>query len=387
MSPGGLRVVMFTPWRERCGIREYSQHLIAGLRALPEIGDVRIVEAPSDPARGALTALRRFSSDARRWQALGREMNAGPDGQPADVAHVQHQYFFFGGVAPHKNHARAFLDAVRVPLVMTVHEIARPAPNAPALERHAIALTNRANFLHPALRQLIAHTEPDRQALMALGAAPERVHVMMHPVPPALPMPPSEEARRALGLEGKRVVTLFGFLSARKGHFLALAALRELPADVALLFAGDRHPDDHTDYVSRLRAQITADGLEDRVVITGFLPDAQIPAVMAATDVAIAPFTQSSGSGSLTYLLAYARPIVASDIPPNQEIVQDTPGCLALFPSSDADALAAQIHSLLDDPARRLALEAAARTFGDRHSYLQMARDTAALYALARQHG
>ncbi|HZT40691.1 MAG TPA: glycosyltransferase [Chthonomonadaceae bacterium] len=383
MSPSGLHVAMFTPWRERCGIREYSQHLIEGLRALPEIADVRIVEAPSEAVRGALTALRRFPADARRWQALGREMNAGPDGLPSDVAHVQHQYFFFGGVAPHKNHARAFLDAVRVPLVVTAHEIARPGPYASALERHAIALTNRANFLHPAIQQIVVHTEPDRQELLALGAAPERVHVLIHPVPPAQPMPPSDEAKRALGLEGKRVVTLFGFLSAKKGHSLALVALRNLPADVVLLFAGDRHPDDHTDYVPRLQSQIAAEGLAGRVRITGFLPDAQIPIVMAATDVAIAPFVQSSGSGSLTYLLAYARPIVASDIAPNREIDQELPGCLALFPSGDAEALATQILFLLDDPARRAALEAAAQAFADRHSYPQMARATAAIYALA----
>ena len=230
--PGEMRVLTLNLWGRNGAWAERRSMLIEGLRALPEIADVRIVEAPSEAVRGTFTALRRFPADARRWQALGREMNTGPAGQPSDVAHVQHQYFFFGGVAPHKNHARAFLDAVRVPLVLTAHEIARPAPNASALERHAIALTNRSNFLHPAIRHLIVHTDPDRQELIALGAAPERVHVLIHPVPPAQPMPPTEAAKRALGLEGKRVVTLFGFLSAKKGHSLALTALRALPSDV-----------------------------------------------------------------------------------------------------------------------------------------------------------
>src|SRR5579862_6040332 len=119
----GLRVALFTPWRVRCGISDYSQHLVAGLRSLPAVRSVRIIEPPEDAARaGALNAVRRYSAGERRFRALGSMMN-GPD---VDVAHVQHQYFLFGGVAPHKNHAHAFLESVKRPLVMTVHEIAQP---------------------------------------------------------------------------------------------------------------------------------------------------------------------------------------------------------------------------------------------------------------------
>jgi glycosyltransferase involved in cell wall biosynthesis len=366
---------MFTPWRARCGISAYSHHLVAALRALPEIADARIVEAPANAVRGALDALRHFGEDTRRFHTLGDQMNGG-----ADVAHVQHQYFFFGGVAPHKNHCRAFLDAVQDPLVMTVHEIARPKRDASPPEAWMIAAVNRANFLHPAIRRWIVHTESDRQELAALGVPAERIHRVTHGVPDALPMPDGAMAKRALGLEGRRVVTLFGYLAAKKGHCLALAALPQLPPDVTLLFAGDQHPDDHTDYVPNLRAEIERRGLSGRVRITGYLPDEQIPSVMAATDAAIAPFAHSSGSGSLANLLAYARPVVASDIAPHQEINRETPACLSLFRSGDADDLAAQVRAVLDNDDRRLPLEAAARAYAARHSYAQMARETLAVY-------
>jgi glycosyltransferase involved in cell wall biosynthesis len=104
---------------------------------------------------------------------------------------------------------------------------------------------------------------------------------------------------------------------------------------------------------------------------------------MAATDVAIAPFLQSSGSGSLANLLAYGRPIVASGIPPHQEIVRESPACLDLFRSGDADALAAHILALLEDTDRRAALQAAALAYADRHSYVNMARETVAVYRQA----
>jgi glycosyltransferase involved in cell wall biosynthesis len=266
---------------------------------------------------------------------------------------------------------------------MTVHEIARPKPDASPPEAWMIAAVNRANFLHPAIRRWIVHTEGDRQELAALGAPAERVHRMTHGVPDALPMPDGARAKRILGLEGRRAVTLFGFLAAKKGHGLALAALPQLPTDVTLLFAGDRHPDDHTDYVPNLRAEIGRNGLSDRVRITGYLPDEQVPVVMAATDVAIAPFAHSSGSGSLANLLAYARPVVASDIAPHQEIDRETPACLSLFRSGDPGDLAAQIRAVLDSADRRLELEAAARAYAARHSYANMARETLAVYRQA----
>ncbi len=372
----GLRVAMLTPWRARCGVSDYSHHLVAGLRDLPEIAEVRIVEPPEDAVRSsALDALYGYRSDRARFRALGEQMNAN-----ADIAHVQHQYFFFGGVAPHKNHAHAFLDAAQIPLVMTVHEIARAASVVSLPARAVVQLANRANFLNPHIHAYIVHTGPDREALLALGVAAEKIHVVAHGIPSAAPMPDPDAAKQALGLAGKRVLSLFGFLAAKKGHLLALEALMHLSPDVMLLFAGEQHPDDHTEYVPLLREAIREKGLAERVRITGYLPEEQIPGLMAATDVALAPYLQSSGSGSLANLLAYGRAIVASDIIPHREIASEPPACLALFPSGDSAELAAQAQLLLDDGERRAALHQAALAYAARHSYAEMARETANIY-------
>jgi glycosyltransferase involved in cell wall biosynthesis len=380
-KPKPLRVAMWTPWRVRCGISDYSRHLVEALRVRPEdVAELRIVEPPAEAApAGTGAALRRYLAEERRYGRLGAQLNHTADA-PADVAHIQHQYFFFGGVAPHKNHAAALLRAVRVPLVMTVHEIAAPSEGASPLLRAALARTNRANLLDPRIRRLLVHTEADRAALCDLGVASSRIQVVTHGVPAVPQMPDREEARRALGVAGRHVLTLFGFLSTKKGHDVALAALRHLPEDALLLLAGDRHPDDHTDYVPSLRARIEAQGLGVRVRITGYLPVDQIPVVMAATDVALAPYLQSSGSGSLANLLAHGRAVVASDIPPHREIARETPACLALFPTGQAGALAAQISELLSAPVRRDALQAAALAYAARHTYADMARETAAIY-------
>ncbi|HLK60251.1 MAG TPA: glycosyltransferase family 4 protein, partial [Chthonomonadaceae bacterium] len=284
------------------------------------------------------------------------------------------------GVAPYKNHARAFLDAVRVPLVMTVHEIAEPAPSAWFPVRRALEHTNRANFLHPAIQRWIVHTERDRERLITLGAEKGRIDVIPVGVPPADPMPDPETAKRDLELSGRRVVTLFGFLSSKKGHRLAIEALKQLPEDVVLLLAGDRHPDDRSEYVVNLQLLIAREGLEERVRITGYLPDMQIPQVMAATDVAVAPFLQSSGSASLAHLFANGRAIVASDIAPHREIVANEGECLLLFRSEAVDALSAALRQVLEDATLRERLQVAALGYAERHSYANMAAATVTVY-------
>ena len=377
MTEQGLHIAMFTPWRARCGISDYSRNLVVATESRDDVSAVRIVDAPEDAARdGLLNALRSHAANEARFRVLGEQMNS--DGPT--VAHVQHQYFFFGGVAPYRNHARAFLSAVRVPLVMTVHEIADPERSSSFVKRWALGITNRANFLHPAIGRLIVHTYLDRQRLVALGVTAERINVIPVGVPSAEPMPDSGTAKQDLGLTGRRVVTLFGFLSAKKGHRLAIEALKHLPDDVILLFAGSRHPDDHTDYVERLRAFAEESGLAERVRITGYLPEAQIPVVMAATDVAVTPFIQSSGSASLAHLFAYGRAIVASDIAPHREIIANEGECLALFRSEDASELAAAVRNVLDDLPRREKLQAAALRYAERHSYDKVATATVEIY-------
>src|SRR5207302_454220 len=127
----------------------------------------------------------------------------------------------------------------------------------------------------------------------------------------------------------------------RKGHRLALEALSMLPDNATLLIAGGRHPDDKSDFVERIQADINIAGLSERVKVTGYLPPDSVAQVMSATDLVLAPFTETSGSGSLAMAFACGKPILASDIGPHKECLAETPGCLSLFRSGDASALAA----------------------------------------------
>jgi len=371
-----LAVSMLAPTRERCGIGDYSRLLVAALRALPEISGVEVVSTPEGAARtGSLSALRNYLSDEQRYRALGEQLNA------ADIAHIQHQYFFFGGVAPHKNHFGAVLNAVRVPIVLQVHEIADGG--SVGWKRALIEHTNRRNFVHPAIRQIVVHTQADAERLRRIGVPDSQLTVLPLAVPPALPFANRDAAREALGLSGKRVLLMFGFLSGKKGHLLALDALKMVPEDVVLLLAGEQHSDDASDYVVRLKEAIAAHCLERRVQITGYLPSEQVPRVMAAADLAIAPFLESSGSASLAHLLAYGLPVLASDIPPHRELLAASPGSLALFPAGNAEAMGEQINTLLGNVSLRISFQEGAARFCAHHSFAHIARETLQIYRRA----
>lgn len=295
-----------------------------------------------------------------------------------DLAHIQHQYFLFGGVAPWKNRFHAFANRLRVPALMTVHEFVPPMGKPHV--RAAIALTNRRNFQHPRLQRLLVHTEEDRRKLLSSGVPSDRIVVVRHGVPMAPEMPPREGARTKNGLQEKFVITLFGFLSQRKGHLFALQALGKLPEDVVLIFAGGQHPDDHTDYVPSVQQAIQSYNVAEKVRITGYLPSSDVADMLSATDLIIAPFSEVSGSGSLALAFATGRPILASDIPPHREILEDTPGAMLLYPAGNTGAFVETIRRLREDNATREMLAAGAKGYAEKHSYARMAEETVVVY-------
>ncbi len=370
---------MLAPVRLQCGISDYTDYLVKSLHEEPQISEVHIVDCYA----GTNSEKAGYLSERRRYQRMARNMSMTSPDSHDEVAHIQHQYFHFGGVAPHKTHVRAFLDSLKIPSVLTVHEIVDEPIGASLPVRMGIRLANRLNFLHPAIKHFVVHTRADREHLAEIGVDKSSISVLVHGIPPAQPLPDSVDAKQKLQITGKRVVTLFGFLSRKKGHLLAIEAMSTLPEDVVLLFAGGQHPDDSSTYAAELQDSIERKGLGNRVKITGYLPEQDLPVVMAATDVAIAPYFQTSGSGSIANLLAYGLPVIASDIDPHRQITEELPSSLFLFETGSSQKLAQSIDALLGDSAAREQLHQAALAYAQRHSYGSMAHDLVHIYRRA----
>lgn len=347
----GPAVCMVAPDRERCGVADYTRDLTRELR--PLLRSLTVVPAEQYAA----------ATDT------------------ADIRHVQHEYFLFGGVAPWRNRFGALAAQLRRPVVLTVHEIVPTGGGV--LRSLAIRVTNRTNLRHPCISRWIVHTEVDRNRLANEGVPLSCIDVVRHGVPSRKPATTREEARSRWDVTSRFVLCLPGFLARRKGHLAALQAMAELPEDVLLLIAGGQHPDDRTTYadeVARAAAPLVAGG---RARITGYLSDTDLEEALLASDLVLAPFTDVSGSGSMALTLSLGRPILASDLPQHREIVADTPGALELVNVEEPAALASAIDSLRATPARLDALAAGSAAYAARHTYARAAQETVGVYERA----
>jgi len=155
-------------------------------------------------------------------------------------------------------------------------------------------------------------------------------------------------AKRALGVAADRpVVGTVGRLEPRKGHDVLLAAVRQLRlrrGDRAqLLVVGDGPS------APELRRRAAELGVADDVTFTGTLDDVR-PA-LAAMDVFALPSREEGMSNALMEAMAAGRPIVATDVGGNGEVL-DQGRLGALVPPDDPAGLAAAIASMLDEPER-----------------------------------
>lgn len=207
----------------------------------------------------------------------------------------------------------------------------------------------------------------------------EQVSVVLNGVDIDLFRPSAEmraATRQRLGLAPDQpVLVTTSRLEYEKGVQLAIRALRELPDNAALLIAGAGA---YRQALERLTAQL---GLADRVRFLGFVPHQDLPAVLNAADVFLAPTLCQEGL-MLTAIEAQAcgLPVVATAASGVLTAVQDGVGG-HLFPMGDSDALVSRVRHLIEDPALRAQMGAKARANVEAHfSQSLMVTETEAIF-------
>jgi glycosyltransferase involved in cell wall biosynthesis len=230
--------------------------------------------------------------------------------------------------------------------------------------------------------RIVVHSQIEVERLR--GIVPmDKLRVIPHFVESReLPMTP-EQARQKLGLGQRKLVTLLGFVYGRKGHRYAVEAVPYMPDDAIMVYAGG--PIEGRTFVYDLALQKAQElGLGDRFRITGYLSEEELSTWMAATHLAILPFTDLSASGSMSSWISAGKPMLVSDLPGTREYARRVPGALNFFgPAGEAWPLGAAISELLAKPlidpdpgVLRLARELSMASTGDR--YLDVAREALA---------
>ena len=197
--------------------------------------------------------------------------------------------------------------------------------------------------------------------VVSLGVEPAKVSVLPNGVDPERfrPSPVDGRTRQRLGLDGAPVLGFVGGLRPWHGVDALPGLLRRLDR-ARLVVVGDGPLRASLD--QRLRDY----GVRDRVVFTGLIPHEEVPDVVRALDVALAPYEPLDHPFYFSPLklfeaMACGVPVVAARIGQIEEVVEDGQTGL-LYRPGDEDALAGACERLLADEDLRARIGAAAAT-------------------------
>ena len=337
-------LVLIVPGRleTRTGGYEYDRRMLAGLRE-----------------RGWLVEVRELDASFPRPTAAALDDAAHVLAAIPDRATVLIDGLAFGALP-----AEVEREAGRLRLVALVHH-----PLAAETGIHPDAAARLATSERRALaaaRVVVVTSPATVSALATYGVSPDRI---------AGVEPGTDRAPLAIGSQGTvRQLLCVATLIPRKGHeilFRALASIPDRNWRLTCVGSVERHPPT----VDRLRAQLRADGLEDRVSLVGELDAATLAGCYDRADLFVLP-TEYEGYGmAVAEALARGLPVIATTTGAIPELVnlrgssvrlQPDQSAGLLVPPGDAEALAEALALVLGDARVRERLAAGARLVRDR---------------------
>ena len=277
---------------------------------------------------------------------------------------------------------------VRAPVVTTLHEYgwwswpARVPDRAWRLLERRRLWDRETGRLTASARAVLSTTPGHAQVLRDRLGVTARVV----PIGPNVERVPADRSavRARYGLaQDAPVVVFFGFVHPVKGVRWLLRAVQALRAgrpELRLVVAGGFESlalpgQEARDFEAELRADAAALGLADAVLFTGWLPAAEVSALLQAADVAALPFTAglTTKSGSMLAVLDHDLPLVGTRGPGTEPALE---AAALLGPVRESEVLAGNL-----DRALRGDLPVGGRALADAHGWEAVATAHAQVYA------
>jgi glycosyltransferase involved in cell wall biosynthesis len=256
----------------------------------------------------------------------------------------------------------------RRPIVLTAHDLLprEPRPGQAWAQRR----------LYDVVDAVVVHSGHGREELVGrLGVDPAKVRVIHHGAFRHLMVQEREVPLPAeLAAVRSPVVLFFGLLRPYKGVETLLEAWRGVEGAELWIVGRPRMPLEPLQRRGRAPASVR--------FIPRFVSDAELPAFFRRADVVALPYSRTERldwSGVLATALAFAKPIVVSDVGGFGEVA--AAGAARLVAPDDPEALRAALVALLSDPQEREGLAWGALTAANGpYSWEAAARETLALY-------
>ncbi len=217
----------------------------------------------------------------------------------------------------------------RSPIMLTPFSLLRrclPRGRRPTLvyETHTLPPRQTWRILRGTDLLVVNSRKLETDLVSRVGIRPERIlHAPLPAFAPVRPRPKAE-ARAELGLSNAAPIACYSgkMLDGQCEFLLEVARLTRARVDGFQMVLVGGNPD----ILPRLRARVVEDGLEDTVVLAGFVEPARVGAYQSAADVLV--FHMDSDLPHFPYCTpakgfdyqAAGRPIVARDIPLFDEV-------------------------------------------------------------------
>jgi glycosyltransferase involved in cell wall biosynthesis len=373
------------------GIASYSKNLAKAIRAngneVVVLGD-REGSSTSHESENGIEVLRCWRMGWKSWFQIARHLLSL---KTFDVIHVQYTVALYGGtlstiVCPF---FLLLIKILRRPVVVTIHEV---VPQS-SIDKNFLAETGfKGNVrllrlcmylliksIYWTSNCLVVHSNYFREVLVKeYGCKREKVSVTPHGIEQIKEIPERGIARKALGLNGKKIVLFFGYLARYKGVHRLVEAFRGMNSDYMLIVAGGEHPrlkrsNSYKIYLDFLRRQ--AYDAKAEIIFTGFVKESDIPLLFSAADVLILPYARLiSASGPMSLCISYGKPFLASKALSG---LIDSPELLF---ENDTIAIRKKIEEFFaDNTLKDIAIKRCGTLFGD-HLWPNVAKKTDNLY-------
>ena len=333
------------PPRE-CGIATYSQDLISSINSkfsnsfsikvcALETGDSKYLYPP-EVKYSLNTSL---PSD---YEKMAFHINNDPD---IKIVLIQHEFGFFH---KQKEAFQLLLTELKKPVVVVFHTVLPHPEEKLKLQIQRIAA---------AVSSIIVMTHTSADILTSEYNIPEQMITVIAHGTHLVPHLSEKILKAKYGLDGRKVLTTFGLLSAGKGIETTIEALpaivRQNP-EVLFLVIGKTHPEvvknDGEVYREMLEQKVEDLGLQKHVkFINKYLELPELLEYLQLTDIYV--FTTNDPhqavSGTFAYAMSCACPIISTPIPHAKEVLTEDTGII--FDFRNSKQLAESVNKLLND--------------------------------------
>ncbi|MDO9594703.1 MAG: glycosyltransferase [Lutibacter sp.] len=309
----------------QCGIATFTEDLtnaithVFGESLVCEICD--LTDKPKSAKNIAYTLNPKIKEDYIR---VAQEINKD---NAVKLVHVQHEFGLFGG--EYGNYLSAFLAEIKKPIAFTFHSvIPNPDSELKLFLQHLVSFATTVFVMTKQSQKILMENYEIKEEIIEF--MPHGTHLVKYENP--------DDLKEKFNFENRTILSTFGLLGEGKSIETALKALPEIiehTPNILYLVIGKTHPNNIINnidsYRNYLETLVNDLGLQNHVLfIDRYLELHELLDYLLATEIYL--FTSKDPnqavSGTFSYAMSCACPIIATSIPHTREVLTSDIGLI-----------------------------------------------------------